>query len=535
MCGIFACFTIYNSSSISEKFRRQIYNALASIQHRGQDGYGIILDGNSYDTNGKSETRIIKRTGLLPEYDEFMKSVVLDTIILGHMRYSTNTVSEKNCDSSSSFQSIQPLEICSKFGIYLAHNGNLPNLARNIKHLGLESFFEGLQTSDTFLFKAIWDKMSGASEISWFFVIEYIKAVIKSVVGAYACVMTFRDERESAGITTPDSATSSEMFSSLESWNETSDSSISENTDIEIPSNYNHYLFGFRDRMGYKPLSIGYLAGNFCFISESVQLGTSGKLVCDVAPGEIWMIKNNEAPIRLANMKDDGVIVASRPFVCSMESIYFMRSESVVFGGTSSIHNFRRRIGMELGKAEKAISKNAVIAFVPESARSMAEGFAEALGKTVCSGLIVKIENVRSFIENNDESRIGKLKRKFAFNIEDIKKIRELVLIDDSVVRGNTMRYLIQILYEINCDLRIHLRIGSPPLVKGCNFGIDLYDDELIASKIGIHNLASYFNVASIEFLNLKTLDELYAEFGMSNCKWCFGQQDANTASTMEW
>ena len=101
------------------------------------------------------------------------------------------------------------------------------------------------------------------------------------------------------------------------------------------------------------------------------------------------------------------------------------------------------------------------------------------------------------------------------------------------MVRGNTMKYLIQILYEINSDLRIHLRIGSPPLVKGCHFGIDLYDDELIASKEA--DLASYFQVASIEFLNLKTLSGIFAEYGMTNCQWCFGIADEKSRMTIDW
>ena len=531
MCGIFAIFTEGNIKL--DKFKRLIYNGMMNIQHRGQDGYGMIILG---DKSGKPN--IIKRPGLLPSYEYAFETVGLERLFLGHMRYSTNTITEK--DGSSATNSIQPIELNRSRQMYLAHNGNLPNLARNIKRLGLESYYT-VGTSDTFLFKAIWDKMLDernqeiSSDIFFDSVIEYIQLVVKSVGGAFSCVLTYSEEVDE--LESPDSGTTttSGVFSSFDSSLSHSSSSSSE---CESSVNRDYYLVGFRDRFGYKPLSIGYIAGNYCFISESVQLKDGCRLIRDVSPGEIWMIKNNREPVLLAKYYNDAS--ATKPFVCSMESIYFMKGDSIVFGGATNVHNFRRRIGMELARADIASScmkilPSAVIAYVPESSKSMADGYAAMMGKTASDGLIVKIQNIRSFIENSDESRIGKLKRKFAFNIDGIKKLKEMVLIDDSVVRGNTMRYLIQILYEINSDLRIHLRIGSPPLVKGCNFGIDLYDDELIASKIGHSNLAEYFKVASIEFLNLKKLNELFAEFGMNNCKWCFGEQDANTASTMEW
>ena len=534
MCGILAMFTHHHAGN--DKFRRIVYNGMSAIQHRGQDGYGLIILG------GSKNSTIIKKAGLLPEYGDAFKDVELDTVVLGHMRYSTNTVSEKDsCSAAAVVNSIQPIEINKSCDMYLAHNGNLPNLHRNIKRLGLESYYPS-GASDTFIFKAIWDKMLGEGEqeasicINLRLVVQYIQQIVKSVGGAYSCVLTYSEASDE--VSTPSSGTStSNLFSSLESDSSSITRSDSSSSSDDV-GRRDYYLFGFRDRFGYKPLSIGYMAGNYCFISESVQLKDGCRLIRDVAPGEIWMIKNNEEPVMLA--ASSNVVSTAKPFVCSMESIYFMKCDSIIFGGATSVHNFRRRIGMELARADiasskKSISASAVVAYVPESAKSMADGYAAVIGKTASDGLIVKIENIRSFIENSDDSRIGKIKRKFAFNIDDIRKLKELVLIDDSIVRGNTMRYLIQILYEINGDLRIHLRIGSPPLIKGCNFGIDLYDDELIASKVGVANLAEYFKVASIEFLNLKSLDELFSEFGMSNCKWCFGSFDANTASTLEW
>ena len=150
---------------------------------------------------------------------------------------------------------------------------------------------------------------------------------------------------------------------------------------------------------------------------------------------------------------------------------------------------------------------------------------------------ILKIENIRSFIENSTDSRIGKIKRKFAFNIDDIKGLESIILVDDSIVRGNTMKYIIQILKEINPLIKIHVRIGSPALIRGCHFGIDLYDDELIVPqvvKMGL-TLEEYFGIESVIFLDRERLNAIFQDYGMGNCGWCFGIDDAINKSVYEW
>ena len=106
-------------------------------------------------------------------------------------------------------------------------------------------------------------------------------------------------------------------------------------------------------------------------------------------------------------------------------------------------------------------------------------------------------------------------------------------MIDDTIVRGNSMRYVIGELYKRNPALKIHVRIGSPQLVKGCSFGIDLYDDELIATKE--ENLANWLGVVSVEFLDISTLDGIFTKYNMMNCKYCFGVSNKYNRKTLEW
>jgi len=518
-CGIFACI-------IKNKIDKQkIYNAMSNIQHRGQDSYGYITITPYIDSNIDSKCgtganiNIIKEFGLLCKIDDFMYDFIyedsakcLGQIFLGHMRYSTNTLLE----NSLNINNIQPIEIRAYNHMYIAHNGNLPNLKDNIAKLGLGlelEYEDGM--NDTHFFNMLWHKLRSTIygfSIESFDVEEYIQYIIDNIPGAYSCVLSYYSKEEGL------------------------------------------CLFGFRDKFGYKPLSICEIDGNYCFVSETVQVididnsRSNGKFITDVNPGEIWTITQNG--IKHINKSVDRIVDRivdkTNTFLCALEPIYFMKKDSLIFNGVISVSEFRELIGIELAKQDLEMGMNISIdnnvLYIPESSYSIAYGYSSTLSeKTNCSeinngvrkDLIFKIENIRSFIESTHDARIGKLKRKFAFNIEDIKKLHEIVLIDDSIVRGNSMKFIIDTLYSINPGLIIHIRIGCPKLVKGCNFGIDLYDDELIALQV--NNLAEYFKVASIRFLELDRLQKIFANFGITNCGMCFGNLNNNNIKTLEW
>ena len=558
-CGIFACII----NNILDK--QIIYNAMANIQHRGQDSYGYITIDNDIENNS-ARINITKEFGLLCNIDNFMiDNFMIDNhneyynrniLFLGHMRYSTNTILE----NSLNINNVQPIEIYSKNHIYIAHNGNLPNLKDNIMRLqqmgiangtemGLE-YEEGM--SDTKLFKMIWDtkmheKINNITndiledDILENDILEYITYILENIPGAYSCVLSYCSNTKAG----------------------------------KAGKNNELCLFGFRDKMGIKPLSICMINNNYCFVSETVQVldcndGAECKFITDVLPGEIWMINQNRInkitidTIELNNGNGNGNDNSNGNgndiFFCALEPIYFMKKDSLLFNGMISVSKFRELIGIELAKQDiqqdnincgdssgssdsKGDSKcgNVEILYIPESSYSIACGYSSALGNRslgnrsydVRKDLILKVENIRSFIESTHDARIGKLKRKFAFNIEDIKKLREIILIDDSIVRGNSMKFIVDTLKSINPSIIIHIRVGCPKLVKGCQFGIDLYDDELIALQV--EDLAEYFGVASIRFLELDRLRTIFSNFGIINCGMCFGNIDEKNMKMLEW
>lgn len=592
--------------------KEDLWYSLSAIQHRGQDSYGFASIHSRSDNEMGFEVKIKKEKGLLPEVDALdlygekcadnensIDSEKNGVLFLGHMRYSTNT-SIENLDESIMECNIQPVEISKKYGIYIAHNGNLPNLKDNMRRLGLGQYYKN-GMSDTYLFKVIWNnkfenklKQEGKT-CKLEDILEYLKYILLNVVGAYSCVMTFceplmnsrisiTDKTGSCGSADGRTSISSAASDTSETSNTSENSDFSDSSSDDNIINKNkrkYYLLGFRDRYGYKPLSIGKIVSeqcnknlsegissnsnvsksllvNYCFFSESVQLQDNKYLIRDVAPGEIWYSEMNNKPSLLGRISDKGrneLIKKENGFLCSLEAIYFMKKDALLFNSNTTVNNFRRRLGIELGKQDvnklslelniinpnsyeydaRQILKKRIVLYMPESSYGIALGYSDILETGIRNNLISKVQNIRSFIESTTEAREGKLKRKFAFNDEEIAALgnSEIVLIDDTIVRGNSMRYVISELYKRNSELKIHVRIGSPRLIKGCSFGIDLYDDELIAAKEP--DLAKWLGIASVEFLDINTLREIFEKYEMMNCQYCFGVSNKYNKKTLEW
>lgn len=511
--------------------KENLYYTLLEIQHRGQDSYGYVIIDNDRD-------EIIKENGLIPDSLD-MKINTYPSIVIGHVRYSTvkpiqenisnvqspNSFSDKltnslkrfslsSISSSSSLNTstsslvidddpklcIQPLEISKNNHIYLSHNGNLFNIKENSLKLDINSRLR--YPTDTFVFKYIWDQHFSYNNTK-IEMILFLKNIICTIPGAYSCIVSYYDK----------------------------------NTD-------EYCLWGLRDRYGYKPLSIGKIDNNYCFISETVQLENSYDFIKDVLPGEIYEIstKTNLEPKLIYSYNSKYVY---QPFFCSMEAIYFMKKESLLFNGQLTVHEFRRKLGYELAKQELTYEtiqkiKNIIVTYIPESSSSICIGYCEMMSILFKDDLITKVENIRSFIENSTDSRNGKIKRKFSFNEKEIKNIKEIMLIDDSIVRGNTMIYIIKKLKEINPDIKIHIRIGSPYLTDICNFGIDIAtQDELIYNKSGsppsVDALRYLLKIDSLMFLDIDNLEKIMKYYNIQGCTYCFGSKDIPNIKCLDW
>jgi len=228
-----------------------------------------------------------------------------------------------------------------------------------------------------------------------------------------------------------------------------------------------------------------------------------------------------------------------------MEAIYFMKKESLLFNGQITVHEFRRKLGYELAKQELNYDnqqriKNIVVTYIPESSKSICIGYCEMMSVLFKDDLIIKIENIRSFIENTTDSRNGKIKRKFYFNEKEIKNIKEIMIIDDSIVRGNTIIYIVNMLKEINQNIKIHIRIGSPYLTDVCNFGIDIAtQEELIFNKSGsppsVDSLRFLLKVDSLSFLDIENLEKIMKYYNIQPCTYCFGSKDIPNIKCLDW
>jgi amidophosphoribosyltransferase len=254
-------------------------------------------------------------------------------------------------------------------------------------------------------------------------------------------------------------------------------------------------LIGVRDPYGFRPLCIGRLNSSFILASESCALDILGaEYVRDVEPGEFVVL--DEGGIRSRTIG-----AAERQAKCIFEYIYFSRPDSIVFG--DNVDKIRRRLGFALA-THHPVDADLVIS-VPDSSNTSSLGFAQKSGIPFELGLIRNHYIGRTFIQPEQSIRDGNIKIKFN-PVKGVLEGKRIVLVDDSIVRGSTMRKLVVMLKKTGVT-EVHLRICSPPIRYSCYYGIDTPGrKELIASSHTIDEIKEYLQVDSLEYL---TLDEL--------------------------
>lgn len=254
-------------------------------------------------------------------------------------------------------------------------------------------------------------------------------------------------------------------------------------------------LIGLRDPMGFRPLCLGRLEKGWVIASETCALDIVGAhFVREIEPGEMVVI--------------DAVGVRShRPFgtqraaLCLFEFVYFARPDSQLYG--RNVHATRQKMGELL--ARQASAKADVVMPVPESGIPAAQGFSRASGIPYVDGLVKNRYVGRTFIQPNQIMRDQGVKLKLNPIIENIRGKR-LVVCDDSIVRGSTLRQIVTLLREAGAS-EVHLRISSPPYRWPCFYGMDTYDrSELIASFLSVSEVCDYVGADSLEYLELDRL-----------------------------
>ncbi|HLC37147.1 MAG TPA: amidophosphoribosyltransferase [archaeon] len=229
-----------------------------------------------------------------------------------------------------------------------------------------------------------------------------------------------------------------------------------------------------RDPIGFKPLCFGEKDKMFAAASESVALNTIGIFDFDyVKPGELISIKGKKVEkLRYAKSRQ-----IKR---CMFEWVYFANVSSVLDG--RSVYDVRWELGKELAKKETVkADDNSIVVPVPATSKPMADAFAHELGIPSKEGLVVSRYNERTFIEAQE--RGSKVRDKFNL-IKSVVQGKKIFLVDDSIVRGTTMKNLVEFIRSVGQPKEIHLRIACPPIRNPCFYGIDFSTlGELQASK----------------------------------------------------
>jgi len=271
-------------------------------------------------------------------------------------------------------------------------------------------------------------------------------------------------------------------------------------------------LLAVRDPQGFRPLCMGKTENRIVFASESCALDITGaELVRDIKPGEIVVVTNNEIKSIQTNENEPKGL-------CVFEYIYFARPDSILDG--ISVHKFREDAGRCLAKQAPVDAD--IVAGVPDSGLDAALGYAKESGVHYDMAFTKSKYIGRTFIQNAQETR----NELVGLKLNPIKQAVEgkrIILIDDSIVRGTTIRKIIAVLRRAGAK-EVHLRIASPAFIDACYFGTDIDSKEnLVTYNRTVEDIRKMVNADSLEYLSLDSLKEITKDCHISNlCTGCF-------------
>jgi amidophosphoribosyltransferase len=363
---------------------------------------------------------------------------------------------------SSNVRNAQPFLIDSRHGpIALAHNGNIVN-AGEIRRRLLNKGVGLTSASDTELM--IMD-LAGSEKKTW---ISRIRAAMGSWIGAFSFVALTQEG-----------------------------------------------VFAARDPWGLRPLAYGFTAEKaFVAASETCALSTLGcHEIHEIGAGQIvscdvrGVVKVSDRP---------KTAKAGRRASCVFEFIYFSRPDSVWNG--LSVHEVRRRFGEELARTSPADSD--LVIPVPDSSISAAIGYSAASGIPYGEAFVKNRYIGRTFIEPTTFLRKRGVSLKFNV-LHDSVRGKRIVVIDDSIVRGNTIRPLVALLRNAGAK-EVHVRVSSPPVKFSCMMGVDMGERrDLIANLLPLPGMAKWSGADSLAYLSLESVGRAVGDIG-DYCTACF-------------
>ncbi len=271
-------------------------------------------------------------------------------------------------------------------------------------------------------------------------------------------------------------------------------------------------LVAFRDPYGVRPLVIGRLPDSgWCVASETCAFDLIGaRLEREVAPGEA---------VRLTTDGVDSIqaVPTAGHKLCVFESIYFARPDSVLGGQT--VWDSRRAMGVRLA-TESPVEADLVVG-LPDSGTPAAIGFSNASGIPYGEAVVRSRYIGRTFIQPEQHLRKSSVRMKFN-PLPSVIGGKRLVVVDDSIVRGTTLRQIVTMLEDAGAK-EVHLRISSPPIAWPCFYGIDMATrDELIAASATVDEIRDAIGATSLAYLSLDGLQDALRRPASKYCRACF-------------
>jgi amidophosphoribosyltransferase len=344
---------------------------------------------------------------------------------------------------SSALRNAQPFLIETQYGpLAVAHNGNLVNAAQLRQDL-LQRGVGLASSSDT---EIITMMLAGAPGSTWDL---RIRNTMDQWIGAYSLVVLARD-----------------------------------------------CVYAVRDPWGFRPLNVGLLpSGGHAVASETGALQTLGcEAIREVKPGEVVTLSNHALKVRQA------LPPAVQSAHCVFEHIYFSRSDNTFDG--RNVHQVRVRLGEELAR-EYLIPGAEVVIPVPDTSIPAAIGYARASGIPYDEGFTKNRYIGRTFIQPTDTLRKQGIALKFNVIDENVRGKR-VVMIDDSIVRGNTTGPLVKLLRQAGAK-EVHVLVTCPPIRYPCFMGVDMGTfEELIANRLKVEEICCQIGCDSLGFLSLE-------------------------------
>jgi amidophosphoribosyltransferase len=403
----------------------------------------------------------MRDAGLVSQvFDEEKLRALEGDMAIGHVRYSTT--------GGGSWENAQPVWRDDGRELALAHNGNLTNaveLWNELRERGLR--FRG--TSDSEIIAALLSShgqgaAEGRADGGGHYIEDAVEEVMPRLEGAYSTVVMTK-----------------------------------------------HAIVAFRDPAGVRPLSLGRLGDRYVVASESCAFDIIGaELMREVQPGELVSLTERGLETRQ-------VVPSERPALCVFEHIYFSRPDTRLEGRV--LQEVRGRMG-ELLWQEAPVEADLVIS-VPDSGNPAAAGFARASGLPRDDGLIKNRYVARTFIQPGQELRKHGLRLKFN-PLPEIVRGQRVVVVDDSIVRGNTTRQIVGMLRDAGAA-EVHLRISAPPIRHPCHYGVDMSTrEEMVAHERTVDEVAEELGADSLAYLSLEAVYEAVGTPADAHCDACF-------------